>query len=159
VNSGILSTPTAINLGLLNTSSINISAQLISVSTNGRWGYALTATSSGHLIDPTSGFWIRDSGITPARIAAHAPWFGIHPCGSDVATGTWGTTNIAGDAATYFGWPTISSPLSLASLTTGPVGNVGTQGITSVEYAAAVDVSVPAGLYASTITYTATPTF
>lgn len=161
VNSGIPSTPTAVNLGLLNTTSINISAQLITISTNGRWGYALTATSSGHLIDPTSGFWIRDSGAVPAAIAAHAPWFGIHPCGADVATSgvSWGSGN-AGDVGDYFGWPATTTPLRLAALTTGPVGVSGSNaGLTSIEYAAAVDVSVPAGLYASTITYTATPTF
>lgn len=36
VNSGIPSTATTVNLGLLNTSTINISAQLITISTNGR---------------------------------------------------------------------------------------------------------------------------
>lgn len=162
VNSGIVSTPTSVNLGLLNTTTINIAAQLITVSTNGRWGYALTATSSGHLMDPTSGFSIRDSGVSPARIAAQNPWFGIHPCGADVSTSgmSWGSSNVAGDVNTYFGWPTPTAQLKLAALTTGPVGVSGsTAGLTSVEYAGAVDVSVPAGLYFSTITYTATPTF
>ena len=158
-NSGIASTANTINLGLLNAGAINLSAQLITISTNGDHGYSLTATSSGHLTDPTSGFAVRDS-VTPVQIALGAPWFGIHPCGLDVNTTTWGTGGAAGSANNKVAWPAISTPLTIASNAIGPIGVSGsTAGITAVEYQAAVDVSVPAGLYTSTITYTATPTF
>jgi hypothetical protein len=158
-NSGIVSTANTINLGLLNTGAINLSTQLITISTNGDHGYSLTATSSGHLIDPTSGFWIRDSS-TPVQIALGAPWFGIHPCGLDVNTTTWGTGGVTGSAQNKVGWPTSSTPLTVASNGVGPIGISGsTAGVTAVEYQAAVDVSVPAGLYSTVITYTATPTF
>jgi hypothetical protein len=160
-NSGISSTATNINLGLLNTANINIAYQLITISTNGQFGYALTATSSGHLINPASGFWITDS-TTPVAISANHPWFGVHACGLNVNAGTWGTGTAGGGA--LFAWPTSTTPLTLASSATGPIGNTGTtggagSGLTAVEYAAAVDVSVPAGTYVSTITYTATPSF
>lgn len=158
-NSGVASTANTINLGLLNNGAINLSAQLITISTNGGHGYSLTATSSGHFTDPTTGFSIRDSS-TPVQIALGAPWFGIHPCGLDVATATWGTGGVVGSANNKVAWPTVSTPLTIASNGVGPIGVSGsTAGITAVEYQAAVDVSVPAGLYTATITYTATPTF
>ena len=161
--SGISSTANTVNLGLLNTANINIANQLIQIATNGDHGYALTATASGHLIDPTSGFWIRDS-ATPVAIAANAPWFGIHACGKEAITtpGNWGTGTAGGGA--LFAWPTTVTPLAIASITSGPIGGTLStgglgSGFTAIEYAAAVDLSVPAGLYSSTITYTATPTF
>jgi hypothetical protein len=160
-NSGIGSTSTNINLGLLNTSAINTAYQLITISTNGLHGYTLTATSSGHLMDPSSGFWITDS-TTPVAISSGQPWFGVHACGLNVNGGTWGS-GTAGSGA-LFAWPTSSTPITLSSAGTGPIGNSGStggagSGLTAVEYAATVDVSVPAGNYVSTITYTATPTF
>lgn len=118
----------------------------------------MTATSSGHLIDPTSGVWIRDNGNTPALIASGAPWFGVHACGTDVNGTTWGAGATPGVAK--YAWPTVTTPLTLATDASGPIGIGGTtNGLTTVEYAGAVDVSIPAGLYFSTITYTATPTF
>lgn len=162
-SSGINSTANTVNLGLLNTASINTAEQLIQIATNGEHGYALTATASGHLMDPTTGFWIRDS-ATPVAIAANAPWFGIHACGKEAATtpGNWGTGTAGG--AALFAWPTTVTPLAIASVTSGPIGGTATtggagSGFTAIEYAGAVDLSVPAGLYSATITYTATPTF
>ena len=163
VNSGIPSTATTVNLGTLNTSSINISAQLITISTNGTNGYVLTATSSGHLINPANGFWIPDS-TTPTTMTVNVPWFGIHPCGLNVNSGTWGTGATGGGINAKYAWPTITTPLTLASSATGPIGNTaGTGGIgaglTSVAYAGAINMSIPAGVYTSEITYIATPTF
>jgi hypothetical protein len=163
VSSGIASTATAINLGLLNTANINISAQLITISTNAQSGYALTATSSGHLINNANGVWIPDS-TTPTAMTVNVPWFGIHACGLNVNGTTWGTGATGGGINAKYGWPTPTTAVTLASAATGPIGNtVATGGVgaglTSVEYAGAVDVSIPAGVYTSVITYTATPTF
>lgn len=162
-NTGIASTATTVNLGNLSSAAINISAQLITISTNAQNGYSLTATSSGHLLNPATGFWIADS-TTPTVMTAGTPWFGIHACGLNVASGTWATGATGGGANAKYGWPTAASSLTLASVATGPIGNTaGTGGVgaglTSVEYASTVDVTVPAGIYSSVITYVATPTF
>lgn len=163
VNSVVASTATAVNLGTLNTANINISAQLITISTNAQGGYALTATSSGHLINPANGVWIPDS-TTPTAMTINVPWFGIHACGLNVDSGTWGTGATGGGINAKYAWPTPTAALTLASTATGPIGNSAATGgvgagLTSVEYAGAVDVSIPAGIYTSVITYTATPTF
>ncbi len=163
VKNGIPSTATTVNLGTLNTSSINISAQLISISTNATNGYALTATSSGHLINPANGFWIPDS-TTPTAMTINVPLFGIHPCGLNVNSGTWGIGPTGGGINAKYAWPTSINPLTLASSAIGPIGNTtGTGGIgaglISVEYAGAINMSIPAGVYTSVITYIATPTF
>ena len=166
VSSGIASTATTVNLGILNTSTINISAQLITISTNASAGYSLTATSSGHLINPASGVWIPDS-TTPTAMTINTPWFGIHPCGLNV-TSIWYTTTrndaTGGGTGAKYGWPTQTTSVTLASTSTGPIGNTATTGgvgagLTSVEYAGAVDVSIPAGTYYSDVTYVATATF
>lgn len=165
-SSGFNATATSVNLGSLPVSSSvapNISAQLITVTSNGTNGYSLTATSSGHLIDPSSGFFISDS-TTPAVFPASTPWFGIHACGADVNTSTWGaanTTTTRGGTAKY-GWPTKTTSVSLATQASGPITGsapVNGSGLVTVEYAAAVDASVPSGSYTSAITYVATPVF
>lgn len=162
-SSGIDSTATIVSLGSLPVSSgvaPNISAQTITITTNAINGYTLTATSSGHLQDNSSGFAIADS-TTPAVFPAATPWFGIHACGADINTGTWGTvstTTTRGGTAKY-GWPTQTTSVSLASASTGPVTGTGGKGITSVEYAGAVDATVPSGNYATSINYVATPIF
>lgn len=157
---GITTTATVVNLGTLSQSSINIAAQLITITTNAANGYSLTATSSGHLINPATGFWITDS-TTPTVMTAGTTWFGVHPCGLDVTSGTWATGATGGGAGAKYGWPTQIASVTLASDSVGPVGNsIATgNGLTSVEYAGTVDVSIPAGQYASAITYVATPTF
>lgn len=159
-NSGVASTTTAVNLGVLSTS-INISAQLLTVITNGKNGYSLTATTSGHLINSATGFWIFDNGTSPGFFTAGTAQFGIHACGLDVASGTWGTGATGGGANAKYGWPTQTSSLTLASASTGPIGNSITagSGLTSVEYAATLDASIPEGIYSGVITYVATPTF
>lgn len=172
-NTGIDSSATSVNLGTVgntptgtNTKINNIAAQLITISTNGANGYSLTATSSGHLINPANGFYIKDS-TTPAPFPNGTPWFGLHPCGLDVNTGTWGAVNcrtyITGSSGNLcnYGWPTQTASASIASDSTGPIGNSLTagNGLISVEYAAGIDASVPAGTYSTVVTYVATPTF
>ena len=175
-NSGINSSATVIDLGTLNntpsaidTKIGNIAAQTLTITTNGINGYVLTGTSSGQLINPATGFFIA-SNTTPASFPNGTPWFGIHACGLDVSGTTWSSgsdqscnsyiTGSTGDICDY-GWPTQTSSVTLASDSTGPVANSLTtgNGITSVEYAAGIDASVPMGLYRTVITYVATPTF
>ncbi|MCL5010396.1 MAG: hypothetical protein M1289_02225 [Patescibacteria group bacterium] len=159
-NSGIPSTATTVNLGTLSSGAINISAQLLTITTNAPNGYTLTATSSGHLINPATGFWIHDS-TSPTAMTVGTPWFGIHACGLDVATATWGSGATGGGTGAKYGWPTPTSSVSLASDSTGPVGNSITagNGLISVEYGSTIDISVPAGTYTSVVTYVVTPTF
>ncbi len=176
-NTGIASTATLVDLGILgntptgtDTKIGNIAAQLITISTNAPNGYALTATSSGQLTNVASGFSINSS-TTPTAFPNGEHWFGIHPCGLDsYGTTTWTEADnencssvITGSTANEckYGWPTSSTAITLAYDSTGPVGNViaAGNGLTSVEYAAGMDVRVPAGLYTSVITYVATPTF
>lgn len=159
-NTGISSTATTVNLGTLSSAAININAQLLTVVTNGINGYSLTATSSGHLINPATGFWIPDNGTSPGTFTAGTPQFGIHPCGSDVSNATWAVGTTGGGTGAKYGWPTQTSMVTLASDATGPIlGTTATHGITSVEYAGTIDTSVPAGIYTSIITYVVTPTF
>ncbi len=163
-NTGIASTATTVNLGNLSSGAINLSAQLITISTNAQNGYSLTATSSGHLINPATGFWIADS-TTPTVMTAGTPWFGFRPCGLNIVTSSpaWAasSTNTGGGTGAKYAWPTQTSSLALASKSTGPIGNSITagDGLVTIEYASTVDVTVPAGIYSSVITYVATPTF
>jgi hypothetical protein len=164
--SGGVSTDTAtlVDLGILTTASLNIHAQLITVTTNGAGGYVLTATSSGHLRNDASGAFIADS-TTPAVFPSSGPWFGVRPCGLDTQFGgtPWAANNTSttrGSGAKY-GWPTKTTAITLASDSTGPIDtNLTTgNGITTVEYAAGIDSTSPAGSYTTQITYVATPTF
>lgn len=158
-NTGIASTATSVNMGIIPSSAINIAAQLLTISTNAQNGYSLTATSSGHLINPSNGHWIPDN-TTPQFMTAGTPFFGIHPCGLDV-TATWASGATGGGAGAKYGWPTPTTAVTLASDSVGPIGNAITagNGLVSVEYAGTVNETIPAGLYQSVITYVATPSF
>lgn len=189
-NAGIASTATEVNLGLLGNSPLvdakasNIAAQRINISTNGSGGYVLTATSSGSLINPATGFFLESSTTPTAFPASGADWFGIHACGLDTYNATIGTTfwnttisdtecgscpststscpdASAGTNVCKYGWPTQTSALTLASDSTGPIGNTiaAGNGIISVSYAGGVDALIPPGEYRAVITYVATPTF
>lgn len=159
-SSGIASTATTVNLGSLGGGTVNIAAQLITVATNGINGYVLTATSSGHLIDPATGVFLRDS-TTPTAMTAGTPWYGVHACGLDVSSATWGTGATGGGTGAKYGWPTQTTSVTLASDTTGPVGNAvaAGNGLVSVEYGATMDASIPAGTYTTLVTYVLTATF
>ncbi len=189
-NTGIPATATEVNLGLLldppgtDVKIRSIAAQRINISTNGAGGYALTATSSGTLINPSTGFFL-ESSTTPTAFPAATDWFGIHACGLDtygggISTTFWNTTATNTECGTCvtgsgscpdaagpgtnickYGWPTQASALTLASDTTGPIGNTVAlgNGIISVAYAGTVDALIPPGEYRTVITYVATPTF
>lgn len=157
-NTGLGSNATVVDMGVISSAAINIAAQKLTVTTNGTGGYSLTATSSGHLINPATGYAIADS-TTPTVMTTGTTWFGIHACGLDVTSGTWATGATGGGAGAKYGWPTTTTAVTLASDSTGPIDGSGGNGITSVEYGATVASNVPAGNYRSVITYVATPTF
>ena len=178
-NSGLTATATTVNLGVLaNTPSVNttkignIAAQLLTVTTNAVNGYSLVATSSGPLRNLSTGYDIGSSTTPTAFPSTPAQWFGLHACGLDTnpASTFWnstgGNTNCnsvisGGTNACKYGWPTQTSPITIAYRTTGPVGNllVTGSGLTSVAYAAGVDARVQAGTYQTVVTYVATPAF
>lgn len=159
-NSGINTTGTFVNLGLLVSTKISLAAQDLSVSTNEAAGYVLTATSSGHLSDSASGYGIADNGTSPNPLTVGTENFGIHACGTDansiftpgsgVCTTSACTTGGSGKVA----WPTPTSALTLASR-----GGITAGVVTTVEYASTVSGTTPAGTYTTVITYVATPTF
>ncbi len=151
-NTGIGANATFVNLGTVSTG-ISIAAQDLTVSTNGQGGYSLTATSSGHLNDAQNNYNITDS-TTPGFMTAGTELFGIHPCGTDVSTGTWGSGTIGGGANAKVAWPTPTTSVTLASRT-----STANAIVTTVMYAITASATTPAGLYTSIITYVATPTF
>ncbi len=182
-NTGINSSATEVNLGTLTNSPTsndtkvgNIAAQLLTISTNAGNGYVLTATSSGHLRNPSTGFFLNDA-TTPTTFPANgAHFFGFHGCGldtynSDIGTTFWNTTASNTACNSYntgstgnickYGWPTASTPITISSDTTGPIGNSITagNGLVSMSYAAGADAAVPPGQYTSIVTYVATPAF
>ncbi len=182
-NTGINATATEVNLGTLSNSPTatdtkvgNIAAQLITISTNAANGYVLTATSSGHLRNPSTGYFLTDNTTPQVFPASGANFFGFHACGldtynSDIGTTFWNSTASNTACNSYingstgnickYGWPTTVSQILLASDTTGPIGNslVAGNGLTSVSYAAGADAGVPPGQYSTVVTYVATPAF
>jgi len=171
INTGFDTTATEVNLGVLGASQINIGAQLLTVSTNGLFGYSLTATASGHLIDSALGYWIADAQGTPTAndlpvpsfLTAGTTAFGIHACGQDINASTWGTGTTGGGANAKYANPSATYYYTLANDSSGPIGGGSADGygdgLTTVEYASTISTIVPAGLYHNTLTYVATATF
>ena len=159
-NSGITTTGTFVNLGLLTATKINLAAQDLSVATNEAAGYALTATSSGHLLDPASGYAISDPGTTPATMTVGTESFGIQPCGTDANSSFTPTSGLCTTSACTtagsgkIAWPTTTSSVTLASRNSITSGVV-----TTIQYASTVSGTTPAGTYNTVVTYVATPTF
>ncbi len=173
-NSGIDSTATFVNLGLLTPTGPNKAGQLLTVTTNGAAGYVITATSSGKFINPASGFYLTDNIVNGGNngltaVDTPAPWtipangtafFGISPCGADIPTAVWGagaTSMAAGSAKTANPWNTGTNSYyaTIASNTGGPVSAAKTV----VRYGAEVTGTTPPGVYTTTMTYVATATF
>lgn len=174
-NAGINPTATSVNLGILAPGTISIEEQDLTVSTNGTQGYVITATSSGHFVNPASGFWIAGANTTtpgsgdvaltandtpaPNFLTAGTPGFGIHPCGLRVTSGTWGTGTTGGGANAKYSNPYNSGTsgfyATLASYGAGAVAN----DVTTVEYAATIGANTPAGIYSNYFSYVATATF
>jgi hypothetical protein len=174
---GLDSTATFVNLGGLAAGQRNLSAQDITINTNGSFGYTLTATSSGRFIDPQTGVFLNDAnggnGLagndatngtnpSPVAITVNIPTFGIHSCSKSgapaptVPTG-WGT---GGAASNKFANPwnqvgTVNGFYGLLSYTSAPSAS----SITTVEYGATVSSTTPAGIYTTILTYVATASF
>lgn len=151
-NSGINATATFVNLGTVGTG-ITIAGQEITVSTNGTGGYALTATSSGTLINPASGYSVVSS-TSYGTMTAGTELFGIHPCGTDAVSSAVPGSAVSGGGGGKVAWPTQTTNISLASRTsTANAINTG------IEYAITASNVTPEGIYTSVITYVATATF
>jgi len=176
INTGINTTQTEVNLGVLGSARVNLGAQLLTIATNGIGGFVLTATSSGHLRDPDINYWLPDAQGTPTNnnipspltIPHGTPKFGIRPCGQDAyyTSGpgdVWGSDPCAADAGCKFANPSPTYYYTLAQDTSGPIGSGSSDGngdgLISMEYAATISNLIPAGLYRTTITYVATATF
>jgi hypothetical protein len=175
-NSGINATATSVNLGIL-AGVTSLAAQQLSVSTNAANGYVITATSSGQLKNPATGFAINDAngagGLTandtpaPATITAGTPAFGIHACGarsgalsgsSGIAAGDiWVNNGTVSTAKFSNPWNTGTNAFynTIASYTGGPVAT----DKTNITYGATVSGTTPAGIYLTTLTYVASATF
>lgn len=169
-NSGLATTATFVNLGVLANGVINIAAQDLTVSTNGSLGYSITATSSGRFINPASGFWITDAnggnGLTandtpaPAVFPASGnPAFGIHPCGTRVSTGTWVASTTSFSAGNRYSNPWNTGTNAFYATITSYTGGAVSNEKTTVEYASTVSGTTPAGIYSNYFTYVATATF
>ena len=169
-SSGIASTATSVNLGMLGVGNINKAGQTITVTTNAQNGYVITATSSGRLLDPANGFFLPDAnggnGLTandtpvPAIFPASGnAVFGMSPCGTRV-TAQW-----AGGSAIGFGsGAKLSNPWNTGtnafySTLATYAGPAVTTDVTVVRYAASVATTTPAGIYYNTFSYVVTPTF
>ncbi len=166
INTGFASLPDVVDLASLpvNSATINTSAQLMTIQTNASNGYSITATSSGQLSNKASGYAIASStaGSAFPSTGANSAWFGIRACGTDANTGLFGASSLnatRGSGAIY-AWPTQTTSITLASKATGPINPTSTtNGLITVEYAAAAGVETPSGNYDTTVTYVATPTF
>jgi hypothetical protein len=175
-NSGINATATSVNLGIL-AGVTSLAGQQLVVSTNAANGYVITATSSGQLKNPATGFAINDAngagGLTandtpaPATITAGTPAFGIHACGARSGALSGGSGIAAGDIWVNNGtvstakfsnpWNTGTNAFynTIASYTGGPVST----DRTNIAYGATVSGTTPAGIYLTTLTYVASASF
>jgi len=177
-NTGISSSAVEVGLGSLsvpppiNTRVGNIAAQSLIVATNTGTGYSITATSSGPLKNPSTGFFL-NTALTPQAFPTTSNYFGLHACGEDTDQTQWSSnsvqacnTYVTGSSAPIclYSWPTTTSPVLIAQRASGPVG-VGSAcnstgcGQNVVSYAATQDVSIPPGNYTTVVTYVATPSF
>lgn len=161
MNSGFATTPTEVNLGTLSSSSTNYAAQALNVTSNTGVGYAITATSSGFLLNPSSGEYIvnaqgdvtgNDAPVPAVIPTGGTGGYGITACDmqSRVNTTTWGnlTPKFANPSPNYYytlvnyaGTPSTPSDLIM------------------VIYAARAGSTTPPGDYWQIITYTASVTF
>ncbi len=175
-NSGNPSSSTVVNLGRLKDTPTatdikigNLSAQLITVTTNAFNGYVLSASSSGHLNNQNANFSLSDT-PTPSAIPLGQNFFGFHPCGLDTDQSLWMNTPnqacnsmVSGSSSNLckYAWPDLNSSLILAQDPTGPVGEnlQAGNGVTTIQYGAGIDSTVPGGNYQTTIRYIITPTF
>lgn len=161
-NTGFPTTSTDVNLGTLTSSATNVAAQKMVITSNSVGGYTITATSSGHLINPANGVFLQDAQGTPtnndtpapASIANGGNKFGIRPCDlsaqAKVNTTTWGSTT------PLFANPSAAFYYTLVNSGSAPASAGDTY---YVEYAATPGSNTAPGDYRTQLTYVATVTF
>jgi hypothetical protein len=167
-NTGIDSKATFVNMGAIG-GGFSLAAQDLTITTNGTSGYVLTSTSSGQFINPGTGFAFPDAngqgGLSandtpaPSFVTAGTTSFGIHACGADVATGTWGSNTTGGANNKYSNPWNVGVKNYYATLASYGAGIPPSSRVTTVEYEATAATNVPAGTYTTALTYVATPAF
>ena len=150
-NSGTDSTSTVVDMGVLNQNVINLAAQELRVSTNGQNGYAITATASGQLRNPSSGYSILSS-TAVTTMTAGTEYFGIQPCGPDAPSEYVPGTALGSGGKVA--WPTTTVLIPIAYWT-----STANARDTGVVYAGTTSGTTPEGQYQAVITYVATPSF
>lgn len=159
-NASFASTPTEVNLGTITSAGNTYAAQKMTLRSNTGVGYAITATSSGFLINPANGSYIVNAqgNVTgnntpaPTTINTTTGGYGINPCdaNSRVSTSVWGqgTPNFANPSPNFY--------YTLVNYAGAPdaAGDV----IYSI-YGVRAGGSTPPGDYWQIITYTASVTF
>jgi len=160
-NSSYASTPTEVNLGTITAAGNTYAAQKMTLTSNTGVGYAITATSSGFLLNPPNGSYIVNAqgNVTanntpiPAIIStAGGGGYGITPCdaNSRVNASTWGrATPLFANSSPNFYYTLVDYGGSPAQ-----AGDV----IYSI-YGARAGNTTPPGDYWQILTYTASVTF
>jgi len=161
-NSSFPSTPTEVNLGVINAAANYYAAQKMTITSNTAAGYAITATSSGFLINPATGIYIPNAqgnvlgndDPAPAALPASpgSGAYGINSCDSNSRV----NTTIWGQATPNFANPSPSYYYTLVNYS----GSLETNGdILYVVYGARAATNTPPGDYWQIISYTASVTF
>jgi hypothetical protein len=152
-------TGTEVNLGTVGSGAVNYAAQKMTITSNTAAGYAITATSSGFLLNPSTGQYIVNAQGNVTANNAPIPvlmpgtgGYGISACnsGGSVSTARWGTT------APKFANPSPSFYYTLVNTSTALTS--GTDTIYSV-YGAQAQTTTPPGDYWQIITYNASVVF
>ncbi len=168
-------TATEVNLGSLRNAAISIAAQRLTVSTNGAQGYTISATSSGRMINPATGFWLyglngdtllsaNDTPVPATFRASGFEGFGISACGSHSSTivsSQWGGNACATgfSSGCKYSNPYNVGTASFYSTITSYTGGAVSSDDTIVKYAGTVSGTTPPGTYRTMFTYVATATF
>jgi hypothetical protein len=169
-------TATLVDLGTLSSSGFCLASQSITISTNGTLGYSLVAKDDGRLRDSAgdniaynnSDLTANDTPVPAVHNTSGTEAYGIHPCGADVNTSTWGTNSNACTSANKAGSGAATTNkysgtgsgtawqyyVTLAS-NTAPVSSK----YASVTYKAGISGTTNAGEYSHIITYVVTATF
>jgi len=162
-NSQYPSTSTDVNFGTITSANPTYAAQKFTVTSNTNGGYAITATSSGFLVNPSTGIYIpnvqgnvtaNDTPVPASFPAAGTGAYGISPC-DDSAYGRVNTTKW-GQAPPLFANPSSQFFYNLVTRNGALAAN---GDISFVVYAAQAASNTPPGDYWQIMTYTASATF
>ena len=130
-----------------------VASDTVTVDSNDADGYDLTLSNQDTTLTMT-GYKSDNSTLNGSTLAAASGTYGTPAALGNNAWG-WRVDDLgtfgAGGTLTYAGVPSSASPQNIRSTTTTASAQV-----TTVKYAAKVDLSVPDGVYRDTVTYTAT---